>query len=1748
MMIKNSLHPIRNLLIRFTSLVGPLLICMIITSCVGTVEEAKEDSNVQFDGEVIFFPYSGLRVARAISHNKIELEFDRYAGADVEYFLQINDSKTPIKLDPSALFNSPSNRLMYTVRDLNINTVYKFKISAQLPPNLKSQNENELTARTFDNLVSEFDGVLKLSLVPGNTSGGIIVEWKPVAMSGLFSAGPYDPVRYEVSLISDIGGAQNLNNTFYTGSDRLVRNIPDHPANAGPFNNPSSFTIENLSPGRTYYVQVRAINQLWDFLFRAKTSPMPVSRELNTKILSIKTEENTGIFSFNENSLILSNPPGSAAFNSVNTFWAPASGPFAGYKLVWRKYEETDNPEIDDKISDKWLKENIADSTYLFINSSTTSRTVSSLDTNSWYQFKIIMCKVATCPIDPADPNNSVISNMKAIRVQPTLAPFSGIHSISNPGEFSARDLVTLHFDSPILSSGFASVLEFYCVNPADKTQMTKFDGTTPISGSSISVCNGLFLNSAVADISTQTTQKVSGLKIDGMTEYCFAASPAILGASEVRLSPEQMIVRCLYPEIIPPNNKQFSGLMGSCQVNQTEATIKWPAPTGGVYSNFRVFWREKTQGAKFNFQDAINDIGNSIYFSSELLALSQLSYMPPNLAPGKSYIVGVLAVADMESPVPTLYSEFNSSLVECNIPLPKATFNGFTRVLALGPKVDGRIPNSAPSQFNSSSFLYEALNQEGIPYEVSTNEDGSRITSSRPFAPPGRDFGEGFASSFDGRPNQEGYAMSNSGIISLAWEEVDLDMSQAQSMFITNQASVSRSNRSWGYRVYRSQDNRLSWQLISSPGQSHNIYSMEYSYFNAYNNSQVTKRMSFFTDYSVQNLNQIQSSGKEIERGRVYFYRIVPVFNNIEISVINTGTNIIKVTLPPPNMALVHRWMANRAGCIELRKDFNITQNYSCEYAGLGSRPATIPHQINFTILDQGADLLVDRFELGCRYTRGDPTDNPRAGLSNFQLNASERRDINDQNYFPLFKGWATYEKEENASLFKGCSGQHLVSKIPEDKDNYNEEVDAINYAKNLHGDCLGNHRERISTSSCSAPNFAIGRVPYSSFVTPGVRASAEDHNCSEDTPSNPTILNTRYSYQYSPNLVMQSEPLAVFHNGEHTRGYHLPFWTPAADGTPTDAKAPTGQNSGNTAASCWINLSAVDGSGYVRPRWLDIQKRVTHDGQPKYLLDMTVAEALKSSEDGETFYNGIDTVNNGRDFRVPSSTINDLRISATSTLARIMTSNSSKLPPIGGISYDRAVRLCHNYHVQVGFSQNGTTFVALESEKRKRPLARSEFITVSQWPEAIDQSTILQREQTILSANNMCNNSVRNVNFSGISVGGPVRPNQFFNSPRHPLSTGSTGSERGQSNLVNTHLCTSRFGIQDLVGNSAEFSAEQLFCDYSQDNAFIGRALETWSLTNSSGVGEDGPQIPIATSSSSQSITRIHQNARFRFRNDEPDILIKPHVQTSTDSGYCSLVDKDSSRRNNGVNPFRDVSGIFRNIYNANGSLNTLMIPRANLLPEVLSLSRNGDGRFLDLGPNSLAPALRFTNSLNLRDPATALGKYFNPILGISLTCNKGSCEDTSLELENLDNVKTSIDSFTANRTEDDSIPEISNFFIGNSNFSNPGMSNYQITERNMSTDEDQSNEIIEEIWYDDSSTYANQEIITKNLSEYPPSTSVSVFEFSWQLGRERDLMLLNGGHSNHAHTGRFSGQLIDNPNNLLTGVRCAVRINEE
>ena len=99
------------------------------------------------------------------------------------------------------------------------------------------------------------------------------------------------------------------------------------------------------------------------------------------------------------------------------------------------------------------------------------------------------------------------------------------------------------------------------------------------------------------------------------------------------------------------------------------------------------------------------------------------------------------------------------------------------------------------------------------------------------------------------------------------------------------------------------------------------------------------------------------------------YFYEVRPYFGTyygIPQTASTQTFKTLRVLVPPVNKVLVHRWAANRHTCVNiLGKNPDPSNSYRCPYSGPGST-----RDSGVAYYDIGVDLMVDRYEIGCRYS----------------------------------------------------------------------------------------------------------------------------------------------------------------------------------------------------------------------------------------------------------------------------------------------------------------------------------------------------------------------------------------------------------------------------------------------------------------------------------------------------------------------------------------------------------------------------------------------------------------------------------------------------------------------------------------------------------------------------------------------------------------------------------------------------------
>ncbi|OFZ52035.1 MAG: hypothetical protein A2381_05875 [Bdellovibrionales bacterium RIFOXYB1_FULL_37_110] len=170
----------------------------------------------------------------------------------------------------------------------------------------------------------------------------------------------------------------------------------------------------------------------------------------------------------------------------------------------------------------------------------------------------------------------------------------------------------------------------------------------------------------------------------------------------------------------------------------------------------------------------------------------------------------------------------------------------------------------------------------------------------------------------------QQWQAYDTTGSVELSWEP----------LVVYGNGSIS------GYNVYRRTSNEL------------------FNYDVPINKTVISSLATSFVDNA-------QNSWVPPVPQTVYFYELRPIIGGIPTDI--TGlTKTVRVLVPPPNRAFIHRWMANKTICKAMGQTSDLENNYRCSYMG----PSDV--QVgSATYFDVQNDFVVDRYEAGCNYSR---------------------------------------------------------------------------------------------------------------------------------------------------------------------------------------------------------------------------------------------------------------------------------------------------------------------------------------------------------------------------------------------------------------------------------------------------------------------------------------------------------------------------------------------------------------------------------------------------------------------------------------------------------------------------------------------------------------------------------------------------------------------------------------------------------
>lgn len=1709
----------------FLKTVVLLSAALILASCVGTVKDSNpKTSDILNTGKnAPPISFDGLIKVTPISHDKVELLFRAADGADeIIYEIYVNNSPIPIKLNSRSLATNSSGNYFFTITNLQTNSTYSFNMRAT-PAGFASDSKldpsKSLSATTFSNQTADFLGVSSTVLAAGEAGrDSVIVKWNPATITGTaINLKDSDPVQYQITYISQLGGPSNLNNPSYTGPDRFVVYSPAVLISPPALNKDKEYPISGLSPDTTYYFQVRAVHKGY---ISYGSDPL-YKKDENTRYAKITTLSSAGVFDFNSTQVLMSHPLGEKGLTSLDVSWLPAMGEFSHYRICYKKIAAPNVvPGTNDLLQDNDLDSILNNPAFCIQQEAKfTNYRITGLESYAYYQAKVLACRTALC-----SSSDRIKSSLMQDRVMTNITQFSGILNAGNPVDDTKLDEIALSFDPPITSSGYITKMRLYCYNNLSDSSpvILPTDGSVS-SGTGKSLCDGI---STTAEFPTtlealgsftNATLKLA-TPIDGSKTYCLSLVPTIESAYLTQTNLPGAVIKCFTPELKTPNIVQFQGKNPTCDTSSGQNLgISWSPPTGGLYSKYVIFYKAKNLSSDFfNFAEATAAYvaGNaaSPYKWMDNVDSAAVSETILNLTPGKIYSIGILPY--LNSGGTKVFGQYNLGVDDCMLPLPKASFNEWVDIFAIGPKEDGLTPITFTAQ---RKFILETLDDDGIPVElkVQSDEKSPDTTDSLAASRTGSAYLEGVYGAKEGKDTNPLNQYSNSGIVKIAWKDVTF-FNETKSMndFISSLelTPAQKNTRKYGYRVYRSEDNQMSWVDLTSNSTKNKFQSIynsgpvhpkSFSWKKRNNDVSLTEQIIFFTDYSVK----FSGSNGEVDRARTYWYKIIPIFDGKELIYdpdSNQKHHIIRVTLPPRNMALVHRMMANRTICLEMDKVLNKNEgeNYSCKYNGLGSSGVNNVPTVGSTIYDAGGDLLMDRFELSCPYTRGD---------QNFTNSDS---DFGGSKL--TFAGRSAY-----GNSFKGCfndqSGSHEPSQgaySPSNNYLYNQVIP---------GDCFGNEQGFITatgSTACADPNkINVLRYIYPGALTSDLRldcTSASELGANIANVGNPLSKINTDNTNYFPT---QSEFAAVYYMRAN---FYSDWFTQTSYNYPGGSGKKLNYSTTARPSSCTVNLPYVKANGYYAPRWISanalFDKIVPTGGTGLSIATKTISQVLADP-------NLYDQDPAGAVQAPPADLLTNNRYNSNTSMMRVFTSNASKLPGLTGLGQLDYNKICTSYKVEVGIETSSKGFIGLDAAKEKRLMRKKESTVASAWPSHFDNSKVNSIEAGTFTENSNYKgcNSLTRINTAGnnplygtfsLNKGDKISPLFSTAGKLHTSVLAGSSALDGANN--STEKCVSRFGVQDIVGNLSEINGDEIFCDYAQDKFFLG-----------------------VQNSPSNSI-EYNGGTFFNPLNMNPWVLPTP------DSGSCSVVEKGAYRAGTYTS-----GGSFNSIFDYNGVNAQVVSTPKRFDQEAVLASRNGDGSFLDFGQHSFGPKLDKTNTLSLTNAASA-SNYFSPVLGLPLTCTTGCDGDgednTFVTADKIATAKgyttgnnplaISILDFPTNNSviSNSGISEISTYDTINTSFPGEAAVNY-ISSLDLGADA-----------LDPNDNFGVLKTLVPGSSD--PASLVS---YSFDVGRGAILKMYSGGSATTA-AGRYSlfisgySDEAERYPNYDLGSRCVLMINQE
>ena len=901
-----------------------------LVGCVGTIEDPKKIDKSTIQNQVLDFNFNGASSARAISHRGFQVSFEPASGGsgifDYNLYVDGNFTQSAASLASENAGIDTNGKLNIMINNLNFRTV-PYSLVVRARNRVSLLEDYNTNAIVLPVLGYETP-LFNGAIKLENVQGSLGKSALTVTWAPAGAARPRANA-FAPTTVYDITGYSIYYQKQGLGaiSSVLIANP-----------NATSYTLTGLEENTFYHVWVSA-----------KDGQNPAVEDENLVTLAKSTYPDRPILFNGINTAYV--PNNANGLSNLIASWSPASGNFTKYRIFFTTNTSTTsiNPPVDSITM-----------SYVDVAVSANNPNVSSYQfpvnfPNTTYRVFVVACDDTCGDYQGEDTYQDAATT-------PPVAPFAG----AELAEFGV-DAVELSWiyganENLGATDGFRVTMK-QCLPPMLCAE---------------SILTNLSPTEKLFSTPTKSSKKI---KVIGLTEganYCFKVESSLTAGAPTKVY-ENTAWKCGVPQYQQPGPATYlsetyllSPGPGTgtryCQSPTTDGfTVKWKGPSSGTFSRYEILLQEGVGPLDWNNAVTVNLQGNHD-------ANTQYS----------KTITGKIAGTQVQVAVRTVYEDVGNNLFygqiassfSCTIEIQKAVPQGWTSIMAIGLKddvIDGNVPESFSNK-NDIFATRQEIDDAGLPFKVSSR--GVDDNSIKP------DFS--FPAEYSLlKKNYTGATLSSTKtsiggrMVRLAWKDF---IFQDNSLFSAGDLSGTV-----GYKIFRMPYSNshsttppvattAGWvDVTGGPVVKANLISFNDPNRNFY--------QAEFVDYTIP-------SPISADDAQVYWYKVEPYIGATKVDLLSTpGDYILKIVTPPSNTAMAHRWMLNKESCERLGKVPDRNNQYRCAYTGIGSRrfaPAGALY------LDFRGHLLIDRFELGCNFSRALLTCHNGASVGTHETRAS--------------------------------------------------------------------------------------------------------------------------------------------------------------------------------------------------------------------------------------------------------------------------------------------------------------------------------------------------------------------------------------------------------------------------------------------------------------------------------------------------------------------------------------------------------------------------------------------------------------------------------------------------------------------------------------------------------------------------------------------------------------------------------------